>query len=121
MWRPPRVRTAASATHMHVWGYDRGLRPPNPGAHLCMCPHLCMCMYPHPGAHTVFLATDSEVVLRDARTLFPKFTFLYAPNISRTGLSSAAPTVILDEVIKKRARTGVDIASTQRDALLGGK
>ena len=76
---------------------------------------------PHPGAHTVFLATDSEVVLRDARTLFPKFTFLYAPNMSRTGLTSAAPTVILDEVLKKRARTGVDIASTQRDALLGGK
>jgi len=74
---------------------------------------------PHPGAHTVFLATDSEVVLRDARTLFPKFTFLYAPNMSRTGLTSAAPTVILDEVLKKRARTGVDIASTQRDALLG--
>jgi hypothetical protein len=71
------------------------------------------------GAKTIFLATDSERVLADARRDFPQYTFLHIPNVSRTGLQQAAPTTVLDEVIKERARTGKGVAKTERDALLG--
>ena len=69
------------------------------------------------GATTVLLATDSERVLADARHLFPRFSFLHVPNVTRTGLARRAPTEVLDEVIKRRARTGVGVAQTEHDAL----
>ena len=71
------------------------------------------------GVHTIFLATDSESVLRDAHIQFPGYTFLHVPNVSRTGVGNAAPAEVLDERIKRRARDGVDVSVTQRDALLG--
>ena len=69
------------------------------------------------GASTIFIATDSERVLADARSQFPGFTFLHIPNVTRTGLTTPAPTEVLDEVIKRRARTGVGVERTQHDAL----
>jgi len=72
----------------------------------------------HLGATTFFLATDSESVLEEARTRFSSFTFLHTLNVARS--SKTAPvTEILDEVIKRRARTGQGIAMTQHHALLG--
>ena len=69
------------------------------------------------GSTTVFIATDSERVLADGITLFPSYKFLHVPNVSRTGVTNPAPTEVLDEVIKRRARTGAGVASTQHDAL----
>jgi len=71
------------------------------------------------GASTFFLATDSEAVLDEARTQFSSSTFLHIPNVSRTGVRNAAPTEILDEMIKRRAREGKGVAKTQEHALLG--
>ena len=70
------------------------------------------------GATTVFLATDSEAVLADARRLFPAYTFLHVPNVSRTGVTKPSPTEIVDVVLKRRAQTGVGLEATQHDALL---
>ena len=56
-------------------------------------------------------------MLADARSQFPGFTFLHIPNVTRTGLTTPAPTEVLDEVIKRRARTGVGVERTQHDAL----
>jgi len=71
------------------------------------------------GATTYFLATDSEIVLEEARTKFPSFTFLHVPNVSRTGITQSAPSEILDEMIKRRMRTGQGVHQTQQHALWG--
>ena len=69
------------------------------------------------GSTTIFVATDSERVLADGVALFPRYKFLHVPNVSRTGVTKPAPTEVLDEVLKRRARTGAGVASTQHDAL----
>lgn len=49
------------------------------------------------GCRTLFIATDSEVVLRDAKQL-DGFRILYHPNVTRFGLSKPPPSSILDKV-----------------------
>ncbi len=71
------------------------------------------------GTTTFFLATDSESILEEARTSFSSYTFLHTPNVTRSGVKNAPPTEILDEIIKRRARTGADLGKTQHHALLG--
>ena len=75
----------------------------------------------HGVAH-VFLATDSEVVVRDAAAIGAArgLTFHVMPNVSRTGLTTPNPTEVLDKRIKARAaRGGGAVARTHTDALLG--
>ena len=59
-------------------------------------------------------------MLRDAATQFsPAYAFLTMPNVSRTGLRQSPPSEILDELIKRRMRSGVGVAQTEEHALSG--
>ena len=73
------------------------------------------------GVRTVFLATDSEEVIRDAQSIGAArgLTFLWLRNVSRTGMTTPRPTEVLDELIKRRATDPRQVWRTHRDALLG--
>ncbi len=58
------------------------------------------------GASTIFLATDSHDILERARADYPKYRFLALPNISRSR-ASAPPTMVIDEVLRRRGAKGV--------------
>jgi len=69
------------------------------------------------GCRTLFIATDSEAVLEDARALHG-MRILFLENVSRSGLSEPVPNRIVDEVIKERARTQRGVEKTHRAAFL---
>jgi len=71
------------------------------------------------GASTVFLATDSESAIADGARLYPHWTFLTVPNVSRSGVATPPPTEILDELIKRRMRSGHGVGRTEEHALMG--
>ena len=69
---------------------------------------------PHP------LASPRLLTPRFLRSpAFPTYRFLHIPNVSRSGVSHAPPTEILDELIKRRMRSGAGVEVTQHHALMG--
>ena len=71
------------------------------------------------GTSHIFIATDSEVVLADAARLYPQYKLLFMPNVTRSGLTNPVPTEILDELIKRRMRSGRGVQDTERHAIMG--
>ena len=64
-----------------------------------------------------YLATDSVDVLSEARRT-AGLKFLSLPNVTRSGGGAGAPTRIIDEVMKERAKLRRGVDDTQREATL---
>ncbi|KAL3918546.1 MAG: hypothetical protein SGPRY_005975 [Prymnesium sp.] len=68
------------------------------------------------GCTTLFIATDSESVLRDATT--HGLRILYLRNVSRSGLTTPLPSRVIDEVLRERAANGREIETSHHEAAL---